>query len=411
MIARGCLSLFVCGAAFAATIEIEQGEGMVMRYGDATLQAQPTEPRSVHGVYLAAVHDGRVIANEQFNTAAHRHHGGFFRRVVDSLPPGATFLLVIHVDGTRYWDDDAAAAFRALTGESYGGGSYRAWGIVGDPGIEDGAGHGQLVGDDGSKGGPMSASVMPGPTPIPPGYSRRHFEMVGYNLGRPLLVHLYRPKNFTIESDILFMMHGQTRQGDSEMALLHDMAERHGALVVAPEYEGEHHPTSHHYERGGVDILSEAYWSFMAIEHIFDYVQACTDNTSDRYLIMGHSAGGYFTHRFAVHMQEARYRVAVALNSGSYALPDPGDPFATDERLRASLQRRAFIMIGDYRLPTESPDGPTGLRVRGEKAIAAHRARAEALGADCAWELRFVPDIAHVPGPMFNAAESILFPH
>lgn len=401
--------LLVCTVAASETIRIDLRDGIDIRYGDTAIQKQPADPRSVHGVYVIAIRDGAIIANEQFNTAAHRAHGEFFERVATRLPVGAEFVIAMQGDVARHWDDHADNAYRKLTGRAYESGSVWVYGIVGDA---DGVhvSDSRVGSIESVSKGPIAFPSPPAPRGIPEGYSKRHFEFAGYNLARPILLHFYRPANLAESSAIVFMMHGQTRQGDSEMKHLYKMADRHGALIIAPEYEGEHHPTSHHYERGGTRILAERYWPFAAIEHIFDYAKACTRNTSDTYMIMGHSAGGYYTHRFAIYMPDARYRVAIAHNSGSYALPDLDEPFATQDRLRESLQRNAYIMIGDYRLSTEPKEGKTGLRKRGEAAIVAHRALAEELGVACAWKLRFVPGVAHVPGPMFLAAEPILFP-
>ena len=410
MILRGVLGMVLSTCVFAVDFEISVTHGVYIQVGDEVLQNQPNVPKSLHGVYLVAIDDGRVIANEQFNTDAHRSHGRFFRNVVESLPDGAHYYLAINKNGTRYWDDDAAAALKQLSGFSYESGPVFTHGTVGKIDWQQPFSRGGSRRWSVADAGTLTVPKIPNPREIPEGYSKHHFELVGYNLGRPILLHFYRPNNFRPDSPILFMMHGQTRQGDSELKLLYEMAERRGMLCIAPEFEGEYHPTSHHYERGGTTILAERYWSFTGIEHIFDYVKACTGNTSEKYFIMGHSAGGYFVHRFAIYMPDARYELAIAHNSGSYALPEIGEPFATRERLAASLQRRAIIMIGDYRLPTEPPKGKTGLRRRGEAAIAAHQALAEELGVECNWGLRFVPGIAHVPGPMFDAAEILLFP-
>jgi pimeloyl-ACP methyl ester carboxylesterase len=72
---------------------------------------------------------------------------------------------------------------------------------------------------------------------------------------------------------------------------------------------------------GAGKLFPEGKWTFSAIEHLFDFVKKATGNTSERYHIYGHSAGGQFVHRMVLFLPEARYATAVTANAGWYTMP------------------------------------------------------------------------------------------
>ena len=122
---------------------------------------------------------------------------------------------------------------------------------------------------------------------------------------------------------------------------------------------------------------------------------------------------------------EARYRVAVSANAGSYAFPDPeiDYPFGLrgapvdEDGLKAALQRPLTILLGTADTDPSHASLPRGARAdrqgehrlaRGEAFVRAARAQADRLGVPFGWRVVHVPGIAHENGGMALGAAPIL---
>jgi len=150
---------------------------------------------------------------------------------------------------------------------------------------------------------------------------------------KPFRVYTYIPddENFNIRTmPILFCLHGADRDGLYQINNWKATADDKGVILISPKFTKEVYP-SLDYQLGGISWSSTDYvpkmtelWTYNLIEALFDYVKESTGNTSAKYYMHGHSAGGQWTHRFLLNMKNHRCAKAVESNAGYYTVPDPG---------------------------------------------------------------------------------------
>ncbi len=136
------------------------------------------------------------------------------------------------------------------------------------------------------------------------------------------------PAGYTSETPVIFVMHGNSRTGQSYFDVWEEHAISRGFLLVVPEFNEAGYPGSRSYNLGNI-FPGEApttrnpasAWTYTAIEHLFDAVRAAAGSTRTAFRIYGHSAGSQFVHRFLMTRPDAPVERAVAANAGWYTLP------------------------------------------------------------------------------------------
>ncbi len=266
---------------------------------------------------------------------------------------------------------------------------------------------------------------------IPAGKSDFEFRDERGNVDRPIRVWSYRPKSFTNESPIVFVMHGTLRNGEEYREPWIPLADRYEALVVVPEFSVEHYRGQSTYQFGNVktpegEPNDESKWTFTAIEHLFDHVKAATENRSERYFIFGHSAGSQFVHRMVLLKSDTRIALAVAANAGSYTMPDDGVDFpyglgkspSTDARLKAALGMPMLVLLGeedndpnDRYLPKNAYAMAQGAHrlERGKNFFRAAQLQARRLDVPLRWTMQTVADVGHDNAKMAPLAARAMF--
>jgi alpha-beta hydrolase superfamily lysophospholipase len=167
-------------------------------------------------------------------------------------------------------------------------------------------------------------------------------------------------------------------------------------------------------------------WTFSAIEHLFDHVKAAAKNTSKRYYIYGHSAGGQFVHRFVLFMPEARYERAIAANPGWYTMPQLEVAFpygmrnttANEVGLKKSFANSLVLLLGDEDTNRDDPNlrkspgadlqGLTRFE-RGKNFYKKAQEEAGKLETPLAWKQETVRGAGHSDKQMSGAAAKALF--
>ncbi|MBE6181128.1 MAG: hypothetical protein E7148_00315 [Rikenellaceae bacterium] len=186
---------------------------------------------------------------------------------------------------------------------------------------------------------------------------------------KPITVYYYIPKKGDIKNmRVLFSMHGAERSGKSGIAIWRKFAERDGFIVLSPEYIGKYY-REWEYQFGGVarrgKVQPREKWTYNSIEAIFDHFKKHTGSTAEVYDMYGHSAGGQFTHRFALAMPDARLNIGVASNPGNWTFPlaeglkskktgkvygwpysVKGTPLAKDDVLKKYFSRKLYVQVG-----------------------------------------------------------------
>jgi poly(3-hydroxybutyrate) depolymerase len=249
---------------------------------------------------------------------------------------------------------------------------------------------------------------------------------------QPLTMRLYyaTPPRMTADTAIVFVLHGARRDADRYRGIWAGYAERHGYLVVAPEFSRDDFPGSSRYQMGNLfnaagDRKPAEDSAFAALERAFDAVRAHFGLNAQRYDLFGHSAGGQFVHRMVLFWPQARIRTAIAANAGTYTMPDHSAPLPyglADAGLDKRDMARIFatdliVMVGSEdndphhralnRYSDAMAQGPHRL-ARAHTFMERARAAAAAAPIPLAWRLIVVDGVAHSPTGMAAAAAPLL---
>ncbi|MGA2161249.1 MAG: tetratricopeptide repeat protein [Methanoregula sp.] len=269
-----------------------------------------------------------------------------------------------------------------------------------------------------------------GPGDIPPGKGQFVFNDSLGNSDRPITVYTYRPAAWNQSGPILIVMPGAGRTGQSPRDTWVPYAEEYDSLVLVPEFSQEYFPGDMWYPLGYIygstNWEPKANWTYMAIEHLFDYVREETGATQETYLLDGHSAGGQFVHRLVTFLPDARYSKAVAANAGLYVMPDYTIPYPLglkdsplpESELAKVFSRKLIIMSGSSdtnpkdsslaNFPAAEAEGSTRF-ARAQAYYASAQAQAAALGVPLNWEYHIVPGVGHDEAGMAGPSAEMLF--
>lgn len=157
------------------------------------------------------------------------------------------------------------------------------------------------------------------------------FEYTSFN-EKVIRVFYHIPSNSTTNTNMLFVFHGNGRNAKDYRDAMVSKANQYGFIVITPEFSTGNFPGGDAYNLGNVfvdgdnpspsTLLPEEEWTFSVIEPLYDFVKERLNNTSLKYHIFGHSAGGQFAHRFVMFKPEGRYDKIVASASGWYTVTD-----------------------------------------------------------------------------------------
>ncbi|MCC5913190.1 MAG: hypothetical protein JJU46_02335 [Balneolaceae bacterium] len=249
--------------------------------------------------------------------------------------------------------------------------------------------------------------------------------------GGQMNVYYYLPEGDLSEKPILFVMHGTNRNADDYRDNWVELADKHGIIIIAPEFSNELFPGADGYNLGGMfddngEAVDEEYWGYSMIEPIFDRAIAYTGSNQSRYDVFGHSAGSQFTHRFFLFKKDLRVNRVVASNAGWYTMPDFETEFPyglkgtalSEERLLNRLGQHLVIQLGEN---DNDPEARFLRNTDGARAQGAHRYErghtfydrikrvAEESGREAVWSIRSVPEVGHDNARMAIDAASYLY--
>lgn len=240
-----------------------------------------------------------------------------------------------------------------------------------------------------------------------------------------------RPAAWNSTGRVVLVMHGVNRDADRYRDQWCDLADRHGFLLVVPEFSRTKFPGDTWYNFGGMTDASgtprprEA-WSFGVLDRVFADVRARTGARRTTYSLYGHSAGAQFVHRALLFAASPAVEAVVAANAGWYTLPvfDESFPYglkespATEADVRAFLASPLVLQLGEADIdPNHSSlrrtaeadrQGPHRF-ARGQHFLAVGRREAARYGVPLAWRLVTVPGVGHSNGKMAEHAARELF--
>lgn len=237
-------------------------------------------------------------------------------------------------------------------------------------------------------------------------------------------VYYYKPSNYTPDSRILIVLHGDTRTAYAHRLEWKASAEKYGFMLLVPYFSEDEFPGSNNYQLG--NIVSEEpnasgfripfqkdLWTFSILERLFSDFTMREPTRRTKYTIYGHSAGAQFVHRMLFFLPEANIEYAVSANAGWYLLPDHNhewpfglkgiDTLADDAMVRHYLQMPLLLVLGDQdlyntnRLNTSPPAMQQGENrySRGYFYFNYCKMLAAELGVPFGWELLSVPGVGH----------------
>ncbi len=249
--------------------------------------------------------------------------------------------------------------------------------------------------------------------------------------GPPLPVWYHAPKALNASTPVLFVMHGQGRNGEEYRDQWVMLSEKYSFLLVVPTFSSRDFPDRAGYNFGNVFTADgkrrpESQWGYTAIERIFDHVKSGAGLTAATYFIYGHSAGAQFVHRMPFFLPGARVAKLVPANAGAYMLPDFDHVFpyglkdsgVTTDDLKHALQKPVVVLLGEadidpnHRSIPKAPEAQAqGLHrfARGLNYFKLASEQAVRLHVPFAWKIVTVPGIGHSNEEMASFAAAQLF--
>jgi poly(3-hydroxybutyrate) depolymerase len=164
-----------------------------------------------------------------------------------------------------------------------------------------------------------------GAGPIPAGRGRIEFPLAG----APFTLFTYKPAGYK-DGPLVIVFHGVVRNAENYRDFAIPLAERSGAILVAPLLDPERFPEEW-YQRGGLlDAEGRARpreeWMFTVVPKIVADARAREGRPDLPYHLIGHSAGAQFLVRLAAYLPGDARRI-VAGNAGSLLFPSRDHAF------------------------------------------------------------------------------------
>ncbi|CAH0268378.1 PHB depolymerase family esterase [Roseomonas sp. CECT 9278] len=278
---------------------------------------------------------------------------------------------------------------------------------------------------------PLALPAAARAQPIAPGSGRIEIAEPAGATAAPMPVWFHRPAAWTPGGKVGVILHGLQRDADRYRDEWRPLADRHGFLLLVPEFGREKFPGTRWYNFGNLQddtgrATAPEAWSFHALDRVVAAAQQAAGSTRPGYVLYGHSAGAQFVHRFLLLTGAPRAEAVVIANSGSYTLPRFDRPFveglggtAADAGvLRAVFARPVILQLGEAdtdpnhaslpRQPWAVAQGSHRFARGWHFFDTARRAAAEA-GAPFAWRVVTVPGVGHSNAGMAEAAAPLLF--
>lgn len=255
--------------------------------------------------------------------------------------------------------------------------------------------------------------------------------------GNVLDAYTYKASQFTPQSGkILFVLHGVNRDADAYLDTFKALAERHDALVIAPQFPTSYYPQSSDYTLG-VKVANTQVWRnsedflYSEIEHLFEGVKQHLNSSACGYHIFGHSAGAQFLHRLNTFVSDNRIIRGVAANSGWYTLtsgltsPTANNTFpygvhdtpVTVSDLQSVFNREMVVLVGEndtvrnsqLRQTPEADHQGQHRRARGGFYYQDAATTAQSFAYNFNWEFDVVANAEHDKDHMAASAAWYLF--
>ncbi len=241
----------------------------------------------------------------------------------------------------------------------------------------------------------------------------------------PLRLYTYKPQDY-VNGPLIMVFHGVLRNAEEYRDDSIEMADRLGAMIVAPLFDDVQFP-KRKYQFGGIlqdgQAAPREEWTGEYVNRIVKEIRRREGRPDLPLYLIGHSGGGQFLVRLAGFIQTDAKRI-VAANSGTYLFPtrEADFPFGlgglpeelqTDEHLKAYLAQPLTFYLGsndterdEYLDIFPAADAQGNVRFeRGKNAFAAGKKLASERRWPFGWKLVVAEGIEHDHTKMFNHAQ------
>jgi hypothetical protein len=265
--------------------------------------------------------------------------------------------------------------------------------------------------------------------------------------GNTLEAYTWRPDGLTADSPVLFFLHEHNEWFEGYLEDVYPVAERAGALLIAPAFTGPAYEDWNDFVLGvgGIrapwggeydpsDWRDPEGYVYSEVEHLFEAVRGRMGLTACGYRLFGESAGAQFVERLLLLRPDARVERAVAARGDWYTLPSDGGggdaalfwPYGlqgspvTGEQVAGALGRGLVALVGDADDATPDVDphlsdsaeamaqGASRI-ARAEALLAVAGEEASAMGVGLGWSLALAPGAGGSLGELAASAGWLLF--
>jgi len=273
--------------------------------------------------------------------------------------------------------------------------------------------------------------------------------------GSVVNVYYHMPEHYSDSSQVLIVIPGAGRNGDSYRDSWVETSELYSILVLSPQYSEDDYPFEEYHLCGLIQNpnlresisyvehsnqveldestleyelnLQTTSWIFNDFDRIFDMVTEELLNTNVSYDIFGHSAGGQILHRMAIFHNNQKVNQMIASNSGFYTLPDTSIamPFGlsgfhlSEDDLVDAFKAPLVLLIGEldnenekrgtFLRSTKADEQGMGRLNRANYFYNYSKNEAENLNTTFNWQLYTVPKVGHDQQLMAEAAAATLY--
>jgi poly(3-hydroxybutyrate) depolymerase len=260
--------------------------------------------------------------------------------------------------------------------------------------------------------------VLQPPQTFPDGSGQIQVEVAKVTLD----VFTYKPAKYK-DGPLLVVFHGVNRNADEYRDFAKNLADRHGALVIAPRFDTKQFPTAK-YQQGGLLKDGKAAppeeWTWSLVPKIVDVVRQRAGRKEMPYYLIGHSAGGQFLVRLVGFVKTDAIRI-VAANPGTHLFPTTDmnyplglgklpDDLGGEETLKRYLAQplTLYLGTGDTEQDKNFDKSPSAMKQgesryeRGQNCFKLAQELAKTKGWKFNWRLVEAPKIGHNAREMFD---------
>ena len=228
-------------------------------------------------------------------------------------------------------------------------------------------------------------------------------------------VFTYKPANFD-RGPMIVVCHGMLRNADEYRDDARSLADRLGALVVAPLFPIDDFPYDR-YQAGGLldegKLAPRDHWTWQLLLDVVDDLRTREDRPDMPFYLFGHSGGAQFLVRMAGFVSSDAERIVVS-NPGALLFPSRDLPYpygfgglpdevSDDDALARFLAQPLTLYIAeqdcerdDYLdITDEAEQQGSNRRQRASNAYEAGRQLALDRGWKFNWQIVTVPGVAH----------------